>query len=336
MQKPQRDPVLLIGGSGVVGNQAATTLRSLHPDQAITIGGRDLARAESVAASIPGASAARIDLDRRDLGLPQSARFSGIAIFVKDATLNALRYAQDHRLPHISISSGVAEIGPEVALFIHDPKAAPIVLGSTWLVGAAIYPVLEFAKAFKSIDRLDIAVVLDEQDMGGPAALADFERITRAGPMALFVTDGKWHWARPDDATRIVADSGGQETRADAYSPLDVMALANMTRAQSIRFGLVYGQSASRRRGEPFSTEIIFEIEGEMQGRARTRKRYELIHPKGQAPLTALGVSLALERLIGLDGRTPVGPGLYFAESLIDPAYAVERLKGIGTRIHEI
>ena len=82
------------------------------------------------------------------------------------------------------------KIGPEVALFIHVPKAAPIVLGSTWLVGAAIYPVLEFAKAFKSIDRLDIAVVLDEQDMGGPAALADFERITRAGPMALFVTDG--------------------------------------------------------------------------------------------------------------------------------------------------
>ena len=72
------------------------------------------------------------------------------------------------------------------------------------------------------------------------------------------------------------------------------MALANMTRAQSIRFGLVYGQSASRRRGEPFSTEIIFEIEGETQGRARTRKRYELIHPKGQAPLTALGALASL------------------------------------------
>jgi hypothetical protein len=150
-------------------------------------------------------------------------------------------------------------------------------------------------------------VVLDEQDMGGPAALADFERITRAGPMALFVVDGKWHWAGPDDATRVVADSGGQQTKADAYSPLDVMALAKMTRARSIRFGLVYGQSASRRRGEPFSTEIIFKIEGETQDGARTRKRYELIHPKGQAPLTALGVSLALERLIGLDGRTPVG-----------------------------
>jgi hypothetical protein len=336
MQKPPRDPILVIGGSGVVGSQAAATLRSLHPEQAITIGGRDLARAESVAARIADASAACIDLDRRDLGLPQTARFSGIAIFVKDATLNALRYAQDHHIPHISISSGVAEIGPEVALFIHAPQAAPVVLGSTWLVGAAVYPVLEFAKAFKTIERIDIAVVLDEEDMGGPAALADFERITRAGPMALFVTDGEWHWAGPDDATRIVADSDGHEAKADAYSPLDVMALANMTQARSIRFGLVYGQSASRRRGEPFSTEIIFELEGQTQDGARARKRYELIHPKGQAPLTALGVSLALERLLGLDGRAPVGPGLYFAEALIDPAYAVERLKGIGTRIHEV
>lgn len=336
MHKAQTNPVLLIGGSGVVGSQTAAMLRGFYPDLPIAIGGRDLARAESVAAGIPDTTALRIDLDRRDLGLPAEARFSGIAVFVKDATLNALRYAQDHGLPHISISSGVAEIGPEVALFIQNPQAAPVVLGSTWLVGAASYPALQFAQAFKSIDRMQIAVVLDEQDMGGPAAFADFERLTQFGPMALFVTDGKWHWASADDAARIVTESDGRETKADAYSPLDVLSLANITGARTIRFGLIYGQSASRRRGEPFSTEIVFEIEGETRDGARARKRYELMHPRGQAPLTALGVSLALERLLGLDGRAPVGPGLYLPERFVDARHAVERLKAIGTVIREI
>lgn len=63
-------PVLIIGGSGVVGSATARTLRRLHPELPIALGGRDLAKAEGVAATIEGATAVAIDLNRPDLGLP--------------------------------------------------------------------------------------------------------------------------------------------------------------------------------------------------------------------------------------------------------------------------
>jgi hypothetical protein len=51
-------------------------------------------------------------------------------------------------------------------------------MASQWLAGAAVFPVLHFANAYKNLETIRIGVVLDEEDMGGPAAYADFERLT--------------------------------------------------------------------------------------------------------------------------------------------------------------
>ncbi|MGP3592751.1 hypothetical protein [Vagococcus sp. WN89Y] len=40
------DPVLLLGGSGAIGHQAARALRAIYPDIPLMIGGRNLARAQ--------------------------------------------------------------------------------------------------------------------------------------------------------------------------------------------------------------------------------------------------------------------------------------------------
>jgi hypothetical protein len=53
------------------------------------------------------------------------------------------------------------------------------------------------------------------------------------------------------------------------------------------------------------------------------------VHPEGQRPLTALGIALGVERLLGLRGA-PVAPGIYTPEALLDPAYVVERLTEVG------
>ena len=193
------NPVLIIGGSGVVGSWTARTIRKLHPGLPLAIGGRDLEKAEAVAREIGGATGIKVDLDRPDLGLSGGEAFSAVAVFVKDDRLSSMRYAQHHRIPYISISSGTFEIGPEVAQYIHAPDRAPILLASHWLAGAAIFPVLAFAKDFQRIDAIRIGVLLDEQDMGGPAALADYNRITGAAPAALTVKDGRMHWAGGDE-----------------------------------------------------------------------------------------------------------------------------------------
>lgn len=329
------NPVLIIGGSGVVGSWTARTIRKLHPGLPLAIGGRDLEKAEAVARDIGGATGIKVDLDRPDLGLTRGEAFSAVAVFVKDDRLSSMRYAQHHRIPYISISSGTFEIGPEVTQYIHAPDRAPILLASHWLAGAAIFPVLAFAKDFQRIDAIRIGVLLDEQDMGGPAALADYNRITGAAPAALTVKDGRMHWAGGDEGKARYVSVDGVELEAQAYSPFDIMALAARTDAQAIRLDLAYSESASRRRGEPFSTEITIEIEGQGKDGKQRRDRHELVHPQGQAPLTALGVALGVERLLGLAGGDAPKPGLYLPEVLIDPAYFVGRMKEFGTSFED-
>ncbi len=256
-------PVLIIGGSGVVGSQAAKAIRRLHPDLPLAIGGRDLSRAQAVASEVGGATGVRVDLDRADLGLNDKDAFSAVVIFVKDERLTSMRYAQGRGIPYISLSSGTFEIGPEVAQYIHAPDKAPILLASHWLAGAAIFPVLEALSSYETVDAIRIGVLLDEEDMGGPAALADYNRITGNAPASLTVKDGKLHWASGQEASARYKSVDGVELDAAAYSPFDVMALATRTGAREIRLDLAYSVSASRRRGEPFSTEITLEIEGQ-------------------------------------------------------------------------
>ncbi|WNG33551.1 NAD(P)-dependent oxidoreductase [Archangium violaceum] len=336
MSANTQQPVLIIGGSGLVGSQAAKMLRRLQPDLPITIGGRDLTRADAVAREVGGADTAKIDLERPDLGLPAGKSFGAIAIFVKDDTLNSLRYAQAQGAAYLSISTGLFEIGPEVGLYVARPSSAPILMDSLWLAGAATLPALHFAKEFRTLEAIEIAAVLDEEDLGGPAAYADFERMTKAAASSLLLKDGKWRWAQGADAARTLVGVDGAELRVQAYAPLDLMSLAGATDARSIRFDLAVGQSATRKRGEPFSTEIIIELVGQQRDGTTGRVRYELVHPAGQAPVTAQGVAVGIERLLGLAGGPPVAPGLYLPHVLIDPAYMVRRLEEIGTRIRRV
>lgn len=329
------DPVLIIGGSGVVGAKAAQMLRKLYPDLPIAIGGRNLAKAQRVADGIGHAQAVKIHLERDDLGQVDGANYSAIAVFVKDATLNSMKYAQAHGLPYLSVSSGVFEVGPEMALAISKPNAAPILMASNWLAGAATFPTLQAVRKFKTIDNISITVVLDEEDMGGPAALADYQRLTESAPNPLLLVDGHWQWIKDDDAKRSFVDIDGTILESTAYSPLDVLSLSAATNAKSIRVGLVYGTSASRRRGEAFSTEIAIEMTGELVTGERAAIRLDIVHPEGQAPLTALHVALSVERLLGLHGGEPVKAGLYLPDSLIDADYIVDRMKEFGAIFQE-
>lgn len=329
------DPVLILGGSGIVGAKTAQILRKLYPDLPIAIGGRDLAKAQNVANEIGHAQAVKIDLERDDLGQSADASYSAIAVFVKDTTLNSMKYAQTHGLPYLSVSSGVFEVAPEMALAISKPNAAPILMASNWLAGAATFPALQAACKFETIDDISITVVLDEEDMGGPAAFADYERLTESAPNTLLLTNGRWNWVKSEDKNRTFTDIDGTKVESTAYSPLDVLSLSTATNAKSIRVGLVYGTSASRRRGEPFSTEIAIEINGELATGERVASRLDIVHPEGQAPLTALHVALSVERLLGLHGGEPVKAGLYLPDSLMDADYIVDRMKEFGVVFRE-
>ncbi|MCH8503617.1 MAG: hypothetical protein LAT50_04775 [Ectothiorhodospiraceae bacterium] len=336
MSHPSPHPVLIIGGSGIVGSKAARALRELHPEQPIAIGGRNLEKAASVAGELGNATAVAVDLDQPGLGLSTQNQFSAVVLFVKDEHLHYIPFAQASGIPYLSISSGLTELGPEVAHYISRPNDSAIVLGSEWLVGIAALPVLHYGKEFRRLEQIAMTAVLDSEDIGGPAAHADFERLTTAGgPTAMIRQDGRWRWVTENDQAmrRMTTDITGQPLEVEAYAPFDVLSLAARTGAATVRFDLAVGATASRRRGEPFSSETIVELSGEdLQGRPAAL-RVDLVHPEGQAPVTALNVALTVERLLGLNGQAPVTPGLYMPDQLLDPAYAMQRWREFGIQI---
>ncbi|MDN3558699.1 NAD(P)-dependent oxidoreductase [Vreelandella neptunia] len=324
-----QDSILLIGGYGIVGRWTSHFLRSAYPDVPLLIGGRNLAKAQEWAAELGNAQGLEVDFSTSDLGLGDH-NISAVATLFMDDRVSALRFAQSRCVPHISISPGIFELGPEVAAYMHNPSAAPVVLGTEWLVGATTVPTLEFSKTFSRVHKLVIGALLDEQDDFGPAAEVDLERQTKAMPVALARRDGAYYWRRDADAMARFRAVDGTEMEASALSPNDVVGLATVLDTPNVQFNLAIGESSSRRRGEPISTEIIIELEGEDHYGQALRTRHAIVHPQGQMPLTGLGVALVLERLTGLDGNPATPPGLYFPYQLLEASSYFDRLKQAG------
>ena len=328
-------PILLMGGSGAIGRQTAHSLRAAHPDRPLLIGGRDLAKAEGAAAEIGGAEGVVLDPAADDLGLGERP-VGAVAVFYMDHAVAGLRFAQARGVPHLSISSGVFEIAPEIAAYMHKPNAAPVVLGYEWLVGATTVPALELVKAFGRVHDIVIGALVDEQDAGGPTVAADFEHLTKMMPAALTRRGGVYIWREADDAKVGFRAVDGTEVEASGFSSIDVVGLATATGAPNVQFNMASGVSSTRRRGGPMSTEIVIELAGEDDAGRPLRTRHAVVHPKGAAPLTGIGVAMILERLLGLDGKSPTPAGLYFPHQLLDAADYLARLERDGGTVMKL
>ncbi len=328
-------PILLMGGSGAIGRLTARSLRAAHPDAPLLIGGRDLARAEEAAAEIGNAQGVVLDPSADNFGLGKRP-ISAVAIFYMDHAVASLRFAQMRGVPHLSISSGVFEIAPEIATYMHRPDAAPVVLGYEWLVGATTVPTLELAKAFGRVDDIVIGALVDEQDGGGPTVAVDFEHLTKMMPAALTRRGNAYIWRDGGDAEATFHAVDGVKIKAAGFSSIDVVGLAAATGAPNVQFNLASGVSSTRRRGEPMSTEIIIELAGEDHAGRPLRTRHAVFHSRGAAPLTGIGAAMILERLLGLDGDPPTPAGLYFPYQLLDAVAYLTRLKQDGGTVLEL
>ena len=329
------DPILLMGGSGSIGRQAARAIHAIYPDVPLLVGGRDLTKAQNAAAEMGPAQGVALDTASADLGLGEQ-KVSAVVVLYKDHALAGLRFAQSRGIPHLSISSGIFEIAPEIASFMNAPGASAIVLGYEWLVGATTVPALHLAKSFSEVSEIRIGALVDEEDSGGPAVAADFEHLNHLLPEALTLREGIWLWREGDDAKAVFSALDGTDINATGFSSIDVTGLAAATGAHSVQFDLGQGVSSSRRKGGALSTEIILDISGlDHSGQAR-RTRHAVVHPGGAAPLTGMGIALLLERLIGLDGQSPVAPGLYFPYQILDAARYLTRLAQEGGEVLEL
>ncbi|SFD70978.1 hypothetical protein SAMN04515678_102382 [Roseivivax sediminis] len=329
------NPILLVGGSGVVGRHTARYLRDAHPDLPLLIGGRDLDRAQRVADEIGNAEGIAMDLSAGDPGIGDRP-VGAIAVLFTDQKVAGLSFAQDRGMPYVNISPGIIELGPEVAAYIQRPDASAVVLGTEWLVGATSVPAMAAATAFSHVEDIRIGALLDTEDAFGPAAETDLERQTQAMAAALERREGAFAWRTGDTTTSRFRAVDGTEMQASALSPNDLLGLSMATGAPNVRFDLAIGVSSSRRAGEPLSAEILIELSGTDPEGSPLAMRFAVVHPGGQMPLTGLGVAMVLESLTGLGGQAPTQAGLYFPYQLLDAGTYFARLRHIGGSIVDL
>ena len=328
-------PVLLVGGSGVIGRQTAEYLRACHPTLPLLIGARDVDKAHRTAQDIGNAEAVRIDLSADDLGLGATA-VSAVVMFLMDQRMTSLRYALSRRVPYLSFSSAIQEMSLEVALYLHDREAAPVVLGTEWLVGATTLPILHLAKTFERLTEIKVGALIDENDTSGPATYEDLGRLAEVLPAAMARRDGVFCWRTTGEPAPVFKAIDGTLIEAAPFSAYDVASLAAATNAANIEFNLATAVTSSTRRGEAPSTEIIIELSGiGMDGNHRAI-RHAIAHPQGQRMVTSTGVSMLTARMLGLDGAAAPAPGLYFPYQLLDPEAYLERLKQNGGELIEL
>lgn len=322
-------PVLLIGGAGRVGSRAARWLRDMHPELPIVIAGRDIAKARRLATEIGHASAIVIDLGRVDLGLDEDASFSAVTVLLKDDSLSAMHFAQTHGVPYVAISDYAFDIGPEVALAVARPNAAPVLLLGHFLGGISVLATLHATRDFQRVDTIEMAAVFSPADIGGPTAQADMARVAEIAPHPLMLQDGHWVWAKGEAAQRTFTDIDGVVRQGQAYPLLDVVSLAAATEALSIRIDAFMRNDADSSPAH----RLILDIAGLSQNGEPKRTRWVIEDNDFHQGMSGIGLALAIERLLGLSGGEPVKPGLYHPETLLRSEDVMQRLKQAGVSV---
>lgn len=327
------DPLLLLGGTGVMGAATARLLRAAYPDLPLIIAARDLERAGRLAGGLGKAHAVQADVERADLGLSASIRFSAMAVLLRDTGYNSVRVAQARGVPVVLISEAAFELAPIAALHARRPGACALLMmghahgALPMLLAASRLP------EYRRVRAIRVGVVFDPEDPLPPGAQVDMDRIAGAGPPPLALRQGRWSWLADETTGQILTTARGDQLPAEAYGLPDVLSLARWAPTADITLLGAEGATARGPDGRP-GHEVTIEIEGEdLSGRPSAR-RWRLIDPDGNVMLGARGIALALEALAGLTDPPP-GPGLYFPDSLIAPSAAVQRLAESGMVLKE-
>jgi hypothetical protein len=216
-----------------------------------------------------------------------------------------------------------------MAAAVATPPRRPVVLLGHCCAGAVSAVARLAAQDFARVDSIAIAALFDPRDAVGPMTAADPEVLIAR---ALIRQDGAWTWLNGMEHPRMVR-LGDDELPVFPTSLLDAPGLAAVTGAANIRVDLTQGDSLGTRDGRSASSDAYIDIEGVLKTGETATRRVMMSDPRGVANLTALGVVIAAERVLGLDGEAAPAGCLYMPETLLGAEATVARLRQFGVRI---
>lgn len=335
MTKTAIKPILLIGGYGSVGSKAVAILQDYYPSIPLVVGGRNPEKAKTLLEDFENVTAIAIDLKQPDLNIPADVQFSAVVTYTNDTTYNAQSYAQRKGIPYVTVSASVAEMGMALACYVNHPQQAAVVLSSQWMGGIADALTIAYAKDFQKIDSVKITAIVDTRDeIGQESGEEEIKAIFALNPYSIAVDKGNYSWLKTDEEKYYSLQTlDGHPYEGYAFPIADILSLKNALNADTIRFYTTEGDSHGTKAGKPLTHDIVIEISGKDQHGNTKNLHKELIYPKGQAHLTALGSFLALERVMDL--HQGVTANLYLGANLIEANQLKQRLEEQGAFLNE-
>ncbi len=328
--------VLLAGGYGVVGAQAARILRKHHPDVEILIGGRRAGEAAKLASELGNARPVIIDATK-PAPLRDIDGIDAVGVFIHEHDDHLLDEAARRGIAYMDITRGLdVQLRGLAAAALHAP-ASPMLFTSHWMAGGPAIVAKRLAHDLDSVVRADMSILYYTGDKMGPDSAS-----AGAGMSQGFTArvDGEWRKVGPLSDERRMRFPSGTVRPVYRMNMGDVvtLALANHAREAGVRLGLDKGNSlgtmrrlirlglwdllmklpgmnaiAATKPGPGATHEIVIEVEGIGSGR-RINRRATILDPQGQSHLTATGAVYGLERVAGL-GMAPLGPGAALPET---------------------
>lgn len=304
-------PVLVIGGYGVTGAAFCSTVASIYPDVPLCIAGRDGRKAADAARRWPGAVYAQTDLAVPGLGI-EGKTYSAVVVLAKDQGLHALDFCGRNSIPYLSVSSAAFDSGLDFVHGVAAAKTTAVVLAPHWFAGGVSLSVIEACRSLAAVDDVTVRVFISSGPSreSGLASKKDFERITKACSSTPLRLSGIYEWS----------DGESAETSTDVKGAVsvDVASIGAATGAQNVRVLEIWGPPESDAGSTPAADTVVVEITGRTNEGATQQLLRKVTIPHEGTSMTTLTMALILGKMLGVNGISPLLPGIYLPESVLE------------------
>lgn len=357
MSRSCKDAVLLAGGYGVVGRQAAELIRQRHPALPLLIAGRNPSKAEALARELTNADVAMLDVGGP--GPLNGLKPRAIIAFVNDPFDYLLLDAVRSGIPYLDITRWTERLKAAISRVSAESVRAPVMLSSAWMAGVAAVVAVTVCRQLSAVDRIDISILYSLKDKAGPDSTEYMDRL--ATPFEVVLNDERKQMYPYTDPRKITFPSG-YSAKAYRFDSPDLFTLPTTTGAKTVASRIAFddpvttlllvlltrsgiwklisgGRFATLRRsllynpGKGASHEIVISAAGADESGNPKTVRAAIVDPKGQTHLTALGALVQLERLLGLDGTPAPSPGIIYPDRSPQSDSALRALRDFGVSV---
>lgn len=351
------DALLIVGATGVVGQQLTRLLRQRHPQLPLLIAGRDLAKAERLAAELGHAQAQVLDV--RQPGPLRGLRPRAVLALVNDPQNFLLDDALRAGSAYLDITRWTERLKTALERVTAAAPSSPVLLASGWMAGLVSTLAGLASQELARVERIELNVFYALKDRSGPDSVEYMARL--ATPFEAF-EQGRRISVKPYSDPRQVVFPSGRGARVYRFDTPDPFMLSATTGARSVSARIAFDDRLSmpllialrrsglwRLIGSPrfkglrqailhnpgggAPHELLIEVQGlDRQGQPQGQ-RIGLHAPLGQTHLTALGTLLQLERLLGLDGAAPPPAGLLYPSTALSLEAVLQGLATQGVTV---